>query len=302
MRMGEHFEPVLPGDSHQRHAASLSHAERKRGRRRYRDDDWRADDGRFLHHLNRDAAGQHHDAFGSVGAFARERTGELVQSIVTANVLAHGNEAVGGIEEASAMHRAGLAVQRLQGEQRLDRRHDLSRRDAKTFVHARRRAHRLGQALDAAQPAPRWTRHLAPARQKLGGVRCFEPDAQLDADLLLDALHALDGVDGGDHSFGQAEADGEVLEILRGRHHHRIGGGVVREGDRGLLGDGAFACRIAARAPDRAGDADHGLGQMLTPLGFIAVETSRSRACLQEVRPASRLCDVRISARRLRTG
>ena len=148
-----------------------------------------------------------------------------------------------------------------------------------------------------------WDPPSAPrARQKLGGVRCL---SQMRSSMPISSstISTLSMASTEEITpFGQAEADGEVLEILRGRHHHRIGGGVVREGDRGLLGDGAFACRIAARAPDRAGDADHGLGQMLTPLEFIAVETSRSRACLQEVRPASRLCDVRISARRLRTG
>ena len=86
MGMGEHLKPVLPGNGHERHAASLSHAEGERRRRRHRDDDWRADDCGFLHHINRDAAGQHHDALASIGMLACERTGELVQSIVTANV------------------------------------------------------------------------------------------------------------------------------------------------------------------------------------------------------------------------
>jgi hypothetical protein len=57
------------------------------------------------------------------------------------------------------------------------------------------RARGLGQALDAAQPTSRGTGHLAATRQELRGVRRLEPDAELDADLLLDDLHTLDGIE-----------------------------------------------------------------------------------------------------------
>ena len=185
---------------------------------------------------------------------------------MASDVLAHGDEAAARIEEAGAMHCARLAVQLLQGKQRIDRRHDLVRREHKSAVYFRRRSHRLDQALDAAQSASRWPCHLAAAAEELGGVPLLQPDAELDADLLLDDLDALDGVERRDHALGEAEAYGEILKVLRRRHHHRVGGGVEGEGDRRLLRDGAFAARIAARAPDGAGDADNWPGQRLTPL------------------------------------
>ena len=204
----------------------------------------------FLHHLDRDAARQQHHALLRGRALARERAGKLVEGVVASDVLTHGNEAAARIEEAGAVHRTGLAVQLLQRKQRVDRRHDLVGGEDKPTPHFRRRAHRLDQALDAAQPASRWPRHLAAAAEKLGCVALFQPDAELDADLFLDDLDALDGVERRDHAFGEAEADGEILEVLRRRHHHRVGRGVEGEGDRRLLRDGAFASRITARAPD----------------------------------------------------
>ena len=65
--------------------------------------------------------------------------------------------------------------------------------------------------------------------------------------LLLDDLQPFDLVGGRDDAFGQAEAEGEVLEVLRRRHHHGVGAAVVGEGDRGLLRDRALAVGEARR-------------------------------------------------------
>ena len=45
MRIGEHLEPILARNCHERHPGSLRHADRERRRRRHRDDDRRADRG-----------------------------------------------------------------------------------------------------------------------------------------------------------------------------------------------------------------------------------------------------------------
>ena len=59
-------------------------------------------------------------------------------------------------------------------------------------MHLGRRPHRLDQAFDAAEPAPRGSRHLPAASQKFRGARGLQPDPDLDADILIDNLHALD--------------------------------------------------------------------------------------------------------------
>jgi hypothetical protein len=115
VRMGEHLEAVFAGNRHQRHAGSLGHAYGKRGRRRDRNDDGRADGGGFLHHLDRNAAGQQHHALFCARALARKPSGKLVERVMTPDVLAYGNEAVASIVKTSAMHGAGLAVQLCKG-------------------------------------------------------------------------------------------------------------------------------------------------------------------------------------------
>ena len=52
---------------------------------------------------------------------------------------------------------------------------------------------------------------------------------------MLDDLELGDVARRRDAAFGQAEADGEVLEVGRARHHHRVGGAVVDQRDRRLL-------------------------------------------------------------------
>src|SRR5262249_29903383 len=52
----------------------------------------------------------------------------------------------------------------------------------------------------------------------------------------------------------QREADCEILEILWGRHHHRVSAAVIGERDGGLLRDHALACCRAVSAPAAAGN------------------------------------------------
>ena len=52
---------------------------------------------------------------------------------------------------------------------------------------------------------------------------------------MLDDLRELDLVRDRDDALGQAEADGEVLEVGGARHHHGVGAAVVDQRDRHLL-------------------------------------------------------------------
>ena len=117
-------------------------------------------------------------------------------------------------------------------------------------------AHRLAQAVDAAQAAAGRAGDMrgggwpGPWRAVAG-----QPEAQLDALLMLDRLAVEDVVDGGDQALIEGKADGEILEVGRARHHHGIGAAVEDERDRRLLGHGALAGREDAIAPGEAGNA-----------------------------------------------
>ena len=97
------------------------------------------------------------------------------------------------------------------------------------------------EALDAAQPAAGRARHVPPSIVQGGRARFAQPHPQLDASPGLDDLQPVDLVGRRDDAFGEAEAEREILQILRRRHHHGVGAAVIGEGDGGLLRDHAFA-------------------------------------------------------------
>src|SRR5215468_7555953 len=111
LRMGEHLEAVLACNGNERDAGSLRGAHRQRSRGRDGDNDWRADCGGLLHHLDRDAAGEQDEAGTRRNTVARERAGELVERIVTADVLTHRNETSVLLPERGGMHGARLAIE-----------------------------------------------------------------------------------------------------------------------------------------------------------------------------------------------
>jgi hypothetical protein len=62
-----------------------------------------------------------------------------------------------------------------------------------------------------------------------------EPQAQLDAVLLLDDIEPHNLVLRGDDALGQAEADSEVLQVRGRGHHHGMRGAVVDQRHRHLI-------------------------------------------------------------------
>ena len=207
-----------------------------RRRRRQRDQDLRSGEDALLHHLDRDPAGQDDHAVPGGEPRARQRPDQLVERVVPAHVLAGGDDALAGNEERGGMHRAGLPVQRLPVAERCDRRGDLGVAEHQAAGRDRRqRAQRLAEAVDPAEPAADRPRHEPPPpRQRLGPVAA-QPHAELDAVRLLGDLEALDLVRPLDDALAQAEPHGEVAQVRRGRHHHRLGAAVVDHRHGGLL-------------------------------------------------------------------
>jgi hypothetical protein len=62
--------------------------------------------------------------------------------------------------------------------------------------------------------------------------------ADLDALTLLHDLRFGELARPAQDAFRQAEAEGEIFEVLRRGHHHHMGDAVVDEGDRNLDGNG----------------------------------------------------------------
>ena len=125
-----------------------------------------------------------------------------------------------------------------------------SRRKRPAFGDDRGGTDRFGDRLDAAEAAAGRARDMAPPLVEPLGVRRLEPHPQLDAVVELDDVERADLVGGLHDAFAEAEADREIPQVLRRRHHHGVGAAIVGEGDRGLLRDRRGALADAAVAPD----------------------------------------------------
>ena len=240
--MGEHLEAVVARDGDQRDAGVLGGAQRERGRRRDRDDDRRAADRGLLDHLDRDAAGQQDDAGIAGDVAASEGAGQLVERVVPADILAQRDDPALGFQNAAAWTARVSRLKRLQrpaARRRQRRRHrPTCESRMSTSGGGRIASARLSMPH---KPAAGRTRHVTAALGERVDPRLGDPHPQLDAVVARDDLDVVDLVRPRDDAFRQAEADGEILEIVRRRHHHRIGEAVVGERDRGFLGDRALA-------------------------------------------------------------
>ena len=89
---------------------------------------------------------------------------QLVQRIVAANILAHGDQALSGHIEAGAMHGARFEMQRLLAVEEGDSLDDFLLRQPQCRGRDRRRlAHGLLDRFDAAKPAANGACHVAAA-------------------------------------------------------------------------------------------------------------------------------------------
>ena len=224
----------------------------------------------------------------STGVPAREQgAGELVERIVPADIFAHGDQSGLRAPKCRGMHGARLPVQLLPGRQRIERPHDLGRRKDGPVAHAPRRPHGLVEAFDAAEPAAGRAGEMPPPLAQGRRARLGEPHAQFDAGLVLDDLELADIRRRSDKAFGEAEAERKILEVLRRRHHHRIGAALIGEGDGGLLGDDALAVGRALAAPDRALDGHRRLAHAATPRPRPSPRCAGSCARVRRIAPAT---------------
>ncbi len=113
--MGEDLEAVGAGDADQGHAGLFGDAHGERGGRRHRDHHRRAEHRRLLHHFDRDAARQQQQTFRHRDAVTRQRTGELVERVVPADILAQRDQPALRMPEGRGMHGVGLLVELLRG-------------------------------------------------------------------------------------------------------------------------------------------------------------------------------------------
>ena len=258
VRMREELESVPPCDGDQRDAGRLGSAERERRRGGDGDQDFRAQHRRFLHHLHRHAAGEEEHATRPALPAPRQRADQLVQRVVAADVFTQRDEAraiyISGAPQRRAVHRAGAGMKILLGRQRGDRGGDVLRGEPQSVTDEERRAHCLRQAVDAAEPAAgRAGKMPSPLRQRVG-ARGGEPHLHVDAVLGRNDGEALDLGRRRDDALGEAEADGEILKVLRRRHHHGVRAAAVGQRHAGLFGDGTKAVGFSAVAESRAAD------------------------------------------------
>jgi hypothetical protein len=137
--------------------------------------------------------------------------------------------------------------------------------------HPRRRAHGFFQRFDAAQPAAAASRQTALA--PLQRIETFARNQPLQADAAfgLQHVHQLELTGTFDDPFGKREAECEVFQIARGRHHHRERHAVVEQRDRRFL-DHPIQHFLPAVAADalgaRRGQAPHRFDRTHRPPSF----------------------------------
>jgi hypothetical protein len=107
------------------------------------------------------------------------------------------------------MRGTGFPVDRLGGRDRFHGPHDIAGRKQPALADAGRKAHCLGEAFNSAKSASRRSGKTPSALTKADGSRLAKPHSQLDPDVFLDDLQALDFVSRGHNTFGEAEAERE---------------------------------------------------------------------------------------------
>lgn len=116
--MGKDLISVRTGDRDQRDAGLVGGFDCERGRCRDRDEDRRTDPRGLLHHLNRHAARQKDRAARTSRVFPHQRTGKLVEGIVTADILPHQTDALVRLPKGCGMHAPRLLIEPLQRRER----------------------------------------------------------------------------------------------------------------------------------------------------------------------------------------
>ena len=163
---------------------------------------------------------------------ARQRAGQLVERIVPADILAHARRARAAVPEAAACTARVSLIEHLCAAAAPPSRRMISAGvEVAPPTDVRQRPHRLVEALDAAEPAAGRAGEATPARRR-SRVRALrrKPHAQLDARARASTTSSSSiSRRSCDDAFGQAEAEGEVLEVGRRRHHHRMGRAVIAE-------------------------------------------------------------------------
>ncbi|MGY4550115.1 hypothetical protein ACVMDO_005544 [Bradyrhizobium sp. USDA 4513] len=109
---------------------------------------------------------------------------------------------------------------------------------------------RLADGIEPAQAAAGRSGDVAPSLGDPLGPVGPEPHPKLDAVIELDDVEGLDLVGRLHDAFAQAEAHGEVAEVLGRAHHHGVGAAIIGQRERRLLRDQARAVAEDAVTPD----------------------------------------------------
>src|SRR5882757_80812 len=148
LRMTEDLEILTARNCDERHPAGFGDADGKRRRRRHGDENRGAENGRLLHHLDRNAAGEKHNAAASVDLVASERADKLVERIMTADILANRYESFARLPECGGVDGSSLAIEQLRRRQRRHRGRNCPRREMKPGPDPPGGVRRFTQALD----------------------------------------------------------------------------------------------------------------------------------------------------------
>src|SRR3984893_14177805 len=205
---------------------------------------------------------------------------------MAANVLAQGNDAVCEMPKRRCMNRPRLDVEFLQQWYILHRNHDLLRRELPAAPDNGRGTYGFCDRFDAAQSAPCRSCNMPPTLPQTIGFWFTEPHPQFDTVIERYNVQGLDICSRADDALAQAEADRKILQVLRRRHHHRMGAAVIGKRHSGLFRDRTTAQAETAFPPNLvANDSGRFLHQLLRCIRKPR-EAENCEPIRQDIRPS----------------
>ena len=190
--MRENLKAVVAGDADEGDARRVGYADGESGWCGDSDQDRRSHPDGFLNEFDGDPAGENHNPRGGIDGGARQGTCELVERVVTTDVLAQRDQSTIECPKASCVQRARFGIQFLRRGQRGNGGLDLDGAHLQARCHSAERRQRLGKTFDPAQATARRTQHGAAANGKaMAGAR-RHPHPEFDAGVLF---HDVQGGD-----------------------------------------------------------------------------------------------------------
>src|SRR4051812_26813194 len=188
---------------------------------------------RFLHHLERAAAGDQAEAGVNRVAAAKHRANQLVQRIVPADVLSDELQFAVRANPGGRMRAAGLPAERLPLAKRGKRERNDLRVHRGGWMNPSRRTRYVIQVFDAAEAAAGVALQSPdpPGGEVAVKVVALQGNVEGDAVVAWQDLNVRNFGGGRDDAFADGEAERKIFQVIWRRHHDGVGKAIVAKRD-----------------------------------------------------------------------